>query len=241
MRPAKMLSRGSLLCFLLLIDIVATLPASGEKHPKKKETPQQLRADYVGRVQEEKLSESTRTTGSLWLPDGDLNDASTDYKARKLNDTVMISVSVQTTAAQEGDIGSSRTFSTTSAVTGLAGKINTGGLNPLLNANSSTSLTGKGTTDSSTTFQTNLMARVVAVLPSGNLVLEAKRNIFLNNQHEDVIVHGVVRPGDIGASNTVPSYALSDLEIEMKGKGIIADSTRPPNAITRALLWLVGF
>lgn len=241
MSSSRMLSRVSPLCFLLAVGIVAMPPASGEKHPKKKENPQQLRADYVASVQEEKSSEPTRTTGSLWLPDGDLNDASTDYKARKLNDTVMISVSVQTTAAQEGDVGSSRTFSTTSAVTGLAGKINTGGLNPLLNANSSTSLTGKGTTDSSTTFQTNLMARVVAVLPSGNLVLEAKRNIFLNNQHEDVIVHGVVRPGDIGASNTVPSYALSDLEIEMKGKGIIADSTRPPNAITRALLWLVGF
>jgi flagellar L-ring protein precursor FlgH len=27
----------------------------------------------------------------------------------------------------------------------------------------------------------------------------------------------------------------------MKGKGIIADSTRPLNPITKALLWLVGF
>jgi len=27
----------------------------------------------------------------------------------------------------------------------------------------------------------------------------------------------------------------------MKGKGIISDSTRPLNPITKALLWLVGF
>ncbi len=241
MKPSKLAARVWTLSLLFVLCMTTTRPASGEKHPKKKENPEQLRADYIARVREEKAPEPAHTTGSLWQADGDLNDASTDYKARKLNDTVMISVSVQTTAAQEGDVGSSRTFSTSSAITGLPGKLNTGGLNPLLNANSSTSLTGKGTTDSSTTFQTNLMARVVSVLPSGNLVLEAKRNIFLNNQHEDVIVHGVVRPGDIGASNTVPSYALSDLEIEMKGKGIIADSTRPPNAITRALLWLVGF
>jgi flagellar L-ring protein precursor FlgH len=39
----------------------------------------------------------------------------------------------------------------------------------------------------------------------------------------------------------VPSTALSNLEIEMKGKGIIADSTRRPNVVTRALLWLTGF
>ena len=51
----------------------------------------------------------------------------------------------------------------------------------------------------------------------------------------------VVRPGDIGPNNTIASAALSNLEIEMKGKGIIADSTRPLNPITKALLWLIGF
>jgi flagellar L-ring protein precursor FlgH len=114
-------------------------------------------------------------------------------------------------------------------------------LNPLFNANSATQLQGKGSTDSNTTFQTTLTGRVIAVLPSGNLVVEAERKIFMNNQHEDVTVRGVVRPGDIGPNNTVASASLSSLEIEMKGKGIIADSTRPLNPITKALLWLIGF
>jgi flagellar basal body L-ring protein FlgH len=48
-------------------------------------------------------------------------------------------------------------------------------------------------------------------------------------------------PGDIGPANTVPSSALSNLEIEMKGKGIIADGVRPPNPITKAILWLLNF
>jgi flagellar L-ring protein precursor FlgH len=63
----------------------------------------------------------------------------------------------------------------------------------------------------------------------------------MNNQHEDVTVRGVVRPNDIGPNNTVSSASLGNLEIEMKGKGIISDSTRSPNPITRALLWLFGF
>ncbi|MES2394220.1 MAG: flagellar basal body L-ring protein FlgH [Acidobacteriota bacterium] len=50
-----------------------------------------------------------------------------------------------------------------------------------------------------------------------------------------------MRPGDIGPNNTVASTSLSNLEIEMKGKGIISDGTRPPNVITRAILWLFGF
>jgi flagellar L-ring protein precursor FlgH len=209
-------------------------------HGKKKNSPAELRADYLARVKEQERPQSERTVGSLWTP-GDLGDLSSDYKARKLNDTLVILVAVQTTAAQSGDVNSSRAFQTSSAITGLAGDVNTKSLNPLLNANSSTTLKGAGATDSSTTFQTSMTGRVIAVLPSGNLVVEAQRKIFMNNQHEDVTIRGVIRPNDIGTANTISSAALSDLEIELKGKGIIADSTRPPNRITRALLWLLGF
>jgi flagellar L-ring protein precursor FlgH len=191
-------------------------------------------------VQEQQIPQAQHTVGSLWVP-SDVSELSSDYKAHKLNDTVVILVAVQTTAAQSGDVNSSRAFATNSAITGLAGEVNTKGLNPLFSANSTTTLKGAGATNSSTTFQTSMTAQVIAVLPSGNLVVEAQRKIFMNNQHEDVTVRGVVRPGDIGPSNTIPSTALSNLEIEMKGKGIIADSTRSPNRITRALLWLIGF
>jgi flagellar L-ring protein precursor FlgH len=206
----------------------------------KKNSPATLRSDYIARLQEQAAPKAERTVGSLWTP-GDVGDLSTDYKARKLNDTVVILVSVQTNAAQSGDVNSARAFATSSAITGLAGDINTKGVNPLFNANSDTTLKGSGATDSSTTFQTSMTAQVIAVLPSGNLVIEAQRKIFMNNQHEDIIIRGVVRPNDIGSNNTVPSTALSNLEIEMKGKGIIADSTRRPNPITRAILWLFGF
>lgn len=223
-------------CILLGILAAQSSPAkSGKKNPVA-----ELRSEYLARVQEKEMPRPEHTLGSLWTP-GDIGDLSTDYKARKLNDTVVILVSVKTTAAQSGDVNSQRTFQTSSAITGLAGDIKTKGLNPLLNANSSTTLKGAGATDSSTTFQTSMTAQVIGVLPSGNLVVEAQRKIFMNNQHEDVTVRGVVRPNDIGTNNTVPSAALSNLEIEMKGKGIIADSTRPPNRLTRAVLWLLGF
>ena len=225
------------LCMALALSAVAV---PGHARTKKVANPTELRADYISRVQEQQIPTAERTTGSLWIP-SDVSELSSDYKARKLNDTVVILVAVQTTAAQTGDVNSSRAFATTSAITGLAGQINTNGLNPLFNANSTTTLKGAGATNSSTTFQTSMTAHVIAVLPSGNLVVEAQRKIFMNNQHEDVTIRGVVRPNDIGPSNTIPSTALSNLEIEMKGKGIIADSTRPPNRITRAILWLLGF
>jgi len=209
---------------------------------KTKSQSDQLRAAYIARLQQQDVhAASGQTVGSLWSPSNTMGDLSTDYKARKLNDTIVILVAVQTTAAQSGNSNYQRTVQTSSAITGLAGALKTTGLNPLLNANSSTALKGAGATDTSTTFQTSLTGQVIAVLPSGNLVVEAQRNIYMNNQHEDVTVRGVVRPNDIGPSNTVSSAALSNLEIEMKGKGIIADSTRPLNPIMKAVLWLVGF
>jgi flagellar L-ring protein precursor FlgH len=113
--------------------------------------------------------------------------------------------------------------------------------NPLLAGQSSSVLKGQGSTSSNTTFATSLTGQVIAVFPNGNMVVQAERQIFMNNQHENVIVRGMIRPGDIGPANTVPSSALSNLEIEMKGKGIIADGVRPPNPITRAVLWLLNF
>lgn len=232
-------SFAQLLCSVFLVSTIAVSAASAKT--TKKNSPAELRLDYITRLREQEAPASANTVGSLWSAGGAMNDISSDYKARRLNDTVVILVSVQTTAAQTGDVNSQRAFQTSSAITGLAGDVNTRGLNPLFNANSSTSLKGSGATDSSTTFQTSMTAQVIAVLPSGNLIVEAQRKIFMNNQHEDVTIRGVVRPNDIGPNNTVTSAALSNLEIEMKGKGIIADSTRRPNALTRAILWLTGF
>jgi flagellar L-ring protein FlgH len=223
--------------------LLATAPALQATFPKKsKANPDQLRLDYIARLQQQDVHPADgKTLGSLWSPSSTLGDLSTDYKARKLNDTITILVAVQTTAAQSGDASSQRTLSVNSAITGLAGGVDTSAMNPLLAANSASALKGSGATSSNTTFSTTLTGQVVAVLPSGNLVVEAQRRIFMNNQHEDVTVRGVVRPNDIGPSNMVSSASLSNLEIEMKGKGIIADSTRPLNPVTRAIMWLIGF
>ncbi len=220
-------------------DVTDLLP---KRLQPKKLDPAQLRADYLDRLEQGTVpATESRSVGSLWTPAATLGDLSSDYKARNLNDTVIVQVSVQTTAAQSGNVNSQRQFSTTNGISGLAGGIATHGVNPLLTAQSNTALKGQGQTASNTTFVTSLSGQVIAVLPNGNLVVEAERQIFMNNQHENIIVRGVARPGDISPANIVPSTALSHLEIEMKGKGIISDSVRSPNPLTRAVLWLFGF
>lgn len=203
---------------------------------------QQVRADYISRIQQQNAVAPTDTTlGSLWTPGGLLTDLSADYKAHRLNDIINIVVAQQTTAQASGDVTSQRAFDTQSGISGLAGRIKTGGVDPLLKAQSATNLKGKGSSNASSMLQTNLAGQVIAVLANGNMVVEAQRTISVNNQKETMIVRGVLRPGDVAADNTAPSRALANLEIELKGKGVISDATRPPNPLVRALLWIVGF
>lgn len=231
---------GSLRNRLGVLALCGVMPLAVCAKSKSKDSAQ-LRADYIARLEKGYVTApEAHTTGSLWVEQAPLGDVASDYKAHLLNDTVVILVAVQTTASQSGTVDSERTFSTTSALTGLFGK-SPASTNPLLAGSSSSALKGQGSTASNTVFTTSLTGDVIAVLPNGNMLVEAQRKIYMNNQSENLIVRGLVRPGDIGPGNVVSSSALSDLEIEMKGKGIISDGVRPPNRLTRALMWIFNF
>jgi flagellar L-ring protein FlgH len=211
-------------------------------HKQPKKTTSELRAEYLVRVGQEMMASPQRPApGSLWSPGGVLVDPGADYKAHSLNDIVTVLASVQTTAAQSGSVDSERNFSTNATASATSGSATSAGANPSLSASSSTALKGSGATNSSTAFATSLTGQVIAVLANGNVVIEAHRQIDMNNQHEEVVVRGIARPGDISPVNTVASSSLSSLEIELKGKGIISDSVRSPNPLTRAILWILGF
>ncbi len=220
---------------------IATLSASAFAKGSAVD-PQKTRADYISRIEQQTVSAPGELTlGSLWQPDGAMTNLEADYKARRLNDLVTIVVVQQTTAQVTGNVDTERDFNTASGISGLAGHISTSGVSNLLTAQSSTKLKGAGSTDASSAMKTSLAGQVIAILPNGNMVVEASRLIAINGQKETMIVRGVLRPGDVAPDNSAPSTALSNLEVELKGKGVVSDSIRPPNRLVRALLWIIGF
>lgn len=228
--------------WVILACLAGALYAHATSLPLKKKDSLQTRADYLARVQQQQMtSTESTTTGSLWVSGGRMTDLSSDYKATHLNDIIIITVAQQTVAEATGATTTSRAVTANSAITNLPGKLNTGGLNPLLGANSATSLKGQGDTSSSSKLQTSLAGQVIAVLPNGNLVVEAQRQVLLNHEKETAIVRGVVRPGDIGPDNSVISTSLSNLEIELKGKGVVTEATRPPSLVMKLLQKILTF
>ncbi|HYH00173.1 MAG TPA: flagellar basal body L-ring protein FlgH [Terriglobales bacterium] len=208
----------------------------------KKDVQSDSRADYLARLRSSASPNiEGPTPGSLWIAGGSFTNLAGDYKARNLGDLIIINIVEQTLAEASGAVASQRKFDTASGVTGLAGRISTGGINTLLSANSDTKLQGQAQTASRSRLQTSVAGEVIAVLPNGNLVVEARRQLVMNNEKQTVLLRGVVRPGDVTPENTVISTQLSNLEVELRGKGVVSDATRRPNWAVRALMWLTGF
>jgi flagellar L-ring protein precursor FlgH len=220
------------ICLMLL----CTLPTVARDKDKKHLTPLSEYLAQYGPTSESAASPS----GSLWNPANPFPLMASDYRAQHVNDLLIIRIAEQTIAQSSADLSAQRKLQTTSSIPAIGGEV-FNPLNPLLALSSDHQLTGKGQANTLTKLQTSLAGRVAAVLPNGVLVVEAERRVHMNNETQTIVLRGMVRPGDVLADNSVLSTALANLEIELKGKGVVSDAARPSNRIIRALLWLTGF
>ena len=227
----------------LVAHLAAVLLLSAAAGAKQKAAPLQHDglADYIQRVSAKTAEPAPATPGSLWNDTGRLANMVADYKAARVGDLVTINVVQNLSATSTGNVSTNRSFSANSGITALPGQLKTTGVASLFSPSSTQALSGKAQATSQTSLSTTLTGRVAAVLPSGTLVVEAERQITMNNQHETVILRGLVRPGDLDAANTVASNHVGDLEVEVKGKGVVSEGTRPPNPIVKWILRVVGF
>ena len=231
--------------FWILIGIALLAASSGAKAKKERDPAGVVQHEsldqYLQRMQTGIAPGAGPSAGSLWVDSGRLASLASDYKALHAGDLITILVVQDTTADSAGSVAAARTFTANSGISALGGHIKTSGVASLFSPTSAQTLTGKGQAATTSTIRTSLTGRVVAVLPGGNLVVEAERQLTMNNEKQVLLLRGLVRPGDVGPNNSVTSNAIADLEFELKGKGVISDGNRPPNAIIRAVLKIVGF
>jgi len=182
-----------------------------------------------------------KTFGSLWSDNAGIGQLAADYKAGRLNDSIIVKISEQTTANQTGTVNAQRSLSASSGITGLPGDLKTKGVSQLFSPTSNYQLKGQGQATSNSTIQSTLSGTVVAVLASGALVVEARHSVLADNQHQDITLRGIVRAGDIAPDNSILSSQMSNLELDIRGKGVVSDGTRQPNVVIRTLLRVLNF
>ena len=180
--------------------------------------------------------------GSTFSTTSPLLDLASDVHARNAGDLVTIVVLDQASATSQGVTTQQRTSSANASISSLFGaKSPHNALNNLANINGQQQLNGQGTTSRQTTVSTTVSARVIRVLPNGDLIVEGAKLISINSEFQTVSLRGIVRQVDLGPGNSVSSNQVEDLEVRINGKGVVNDAIRRPNFLYRLFLGILPF
>jgi flagellar L-ring protein precursor FlgH len=168
---------------------------------------------------------------SLWQDTASLYE---DNKARRLNDLVTINVIENISGSGAADTNTGKSSSVGAGITDFFGMPLSGSINggryiptPTLTAAYADTFKGTGATNRSGTLLGTNTAKVVAVMPNGNLRLESKKEITINNEKQILILRGLVRPDDIAIDNTVLSSRVADAEVFFVGDGVLQEKQGP--------------
>jgi flagellar L-ring protein precursor FlgH len=181
--------------------------------------------------------------GSLWPGENSRNSLFADNKARYVNDIVTISVDESSSGQNKASTNTSRDTKTDAGISALLG-LDTSIINANANmggkiavgGTSANSLKGAGDTSRGGTLTARITAKVVQVLDNGNLLLEGRRQLTLNEEDQYIVITGIVRPEDITSDNLVSSSQIADARIVYTGTGVVHDKQRP-GWLTRILDW----
>ncbi len=161
---------------------------------------------------------------SLWVDNSPYTASYGDRRAREVGDLLTVLVVESSEASREASTGVSRD---TSVAAGTSSFLGSGMLDPDVNASVSNSFKGTGSTRTREALRTRVSARIVDVLDDGNLVVEGRRQVKVNQDTQFLFVRGIARPEDISSDNTITSVALADAQILYGGKGLLANQQRP--------------
>jgi flagellar L-ring protein precursor FlgH len=190
---------------------------------------------YLARVRTES-SNAMPSPGAIWTDTGRLTRMNTDVRAMRPNDLISVVVEENLAASTDGQVKNSRASSASSQITSLFGLLKaSNALQNLVGQTSNQALNAQGASATNSSLTTVFGGQVVEVLSNGTLVIEAARQVEFSQQTQTIVLRGLVRPEDISQQNQVLSTAISSLELEVRGKGIVNDATYRQNALVRLL------
>lgn len=167
-----------------------------------------------------------------------------DKTARRVGDLVTVVVFEQADVSSEDSSDLARSTSLNYELANFDLKPDAFDILPGLNANSSDTFSGSAQVDKRDTFEARVTAMVVDVLPNGNLVLNGRREIRIEDQVKLIEFSGVVRKFDVSSANTVSSSLVADARISYIGTGPQTNATKRRGLgawIHDALEWLWPF
>lgn len=97
---------------------------------------------------------------------------------------------------------------------------------PQLDFSAERNFKGEGTVDRSDSMTARIQAEVIDVKPNGTLVIQATKQIKMDEEEIKMTLTGVVRAEDITIDNSVLSTQLADLNLAKTTKGAARDASK---------------
>ena len=183
---------------------------------------------------------SYRYEGSLWEEKS--SGFYMDTKARTINDIVTVKIEEISNASQQVSTKTSRDSSILASITSFLGsplhfglenfwgKDDTGTdlpLKPEITSSAKSTHSGSGNISGSGKLSASITAKVIEVMPNGNLIVEGRKEVTIDREKRFILLSGIVRQEDIEFDNTISSSKIADARIEYTGTGVISDKQRP--------------
>lgn len=172
--------------------------------------------------------EGYTTPGSIYRERASLFE---DRRARRLNDLVTVLIIENVSGSKKAETKTAKDSTLNAGIdaffgaplnmnlNNLYGKGNT--FSPTAGSSFKNDFQGTGETTREGSLKGTITARVIDVLPNGNLVIESRKEVTLNYEKQVLVLKGLIRPDDISTNNTIYSTKVADARIFLVGDGII--------------------
>ena len=156
--------------------------------------------------------------GSLWVPESSRFFLFSDTKARDVNDIITVRIMEEANATSNADTKVEKKSGMKSSISKFFGSDLSFGMSnlwgkktgadtaaertespfvPELETQSDNKFDGTGTTVRREKLLATISAKVVDVLPNGNLYIKGRREVTINNEKQLISLSGIVRPDDV--------------------------------------------
>lgn len=219
---------------LIILSLIFNVAAQDKKDKKKKASKEPPKLTVVEVLDVPPVASipppQKPANGSLFTDSAVNGNLLGDFKAQRIGDLVFVDVVETNTATVNSSAERSRDSG------------NLGGLAPAISAIPITGAStvgsviqglgqrkfeGSGSTQRRSNVRARITARVIEVLPNGDLRIEAVKLVKINKETEALAVSGIIRRNDLGGDNSIETLSIGDLRVEFNGKGIASADNAP--------------
>lgn len=182
--------------------------------------------------------------GSLWDPENGRAYMFEDRRAGRVGDIVVVQIVEQHRGSKSANTKSDRSANFGAAASGGFFDISDwlGDFRNLFDADvsSSNEFEGDGSTSREDSLIGTIAAQVMEVFPNGDLRIQGKRQVKVNNETQTMTIKGIVRRIDLDTENVVLSSAVANADISYTGLGVV-DDVQTPGWAVRIFNWITPF